>query len=147
MDLDELRSILLAHVEHVARRLRKHAMLCRTISLKLRRPDFTTLTRSITLDRATEDTGTLWRESLRVFDSWASSPAAGSLRLLGIHLSGLCAAVENGAVGEQLPLFTTPQDPSAEKRAKVDRVTDLVATRFGTRAIGRARSVRPACSP
>jgi DNA polymerase-4 len=140
-DFEELRGILLAHVEHVARRLRKNALLCRTVSLKLRRPDFTTLSRSTTLDHATNETATLWRAAQGTFDAWAVTPGAGALRLLGIHLGGL--EQTNGAPkGEQLPLFVPVPDPSLVKRSGVDRATDAIAKRFGSSAIGRARTIR-----
>jgi DNA polymerase IV len=139
-DHEELRAILLAHIEHVARRLRRNGLVCRTVSLKLRRPDFTTFSRSITLENATDDTGTLWREALGVFDVWSRSPAAGALRLLGIHLSGLAPAGSDGA-GGQLPLFGPTPDGAAMKRSRVDRTTDAIATRFGSAAIGRARAI------
>lgn len=142
-DHEELRSILLAHVEHVARRLRKNGLVCRTLSLKLRRPDFSTLSRSTTFEHSTDDTATLWKEALRVFDAWANSPAAGSLRLLGIHLSGLGpSAIGAAAFGEQLALFTPPPDAKALKNATVDKATDAIAKRFGAGAIGRARGIR-----
>lgn len=141
-DPEELRSILLAHIEHVARRLRKNGLVCRTLSLKLRRPDFSTLSRSTTFDRATDDTATLWREALRVFDAWASTGGAGSLRLLGVHLSGLSPTSNGEAVGEQLALFAATADAAQARRAKVDQATDAIAKRFGQAAIARARALR-----
>ena len=142
-DMEELRAILLAHVEHVARRLRKHDLTCRTISLKLRRPDFTTLSRSTTLDRATDDTATLWKHSLATFDSWATSPGAGALRLLGIHLSGLSPNTPSGvAHNEQLSLFAATEEAAPSRRAKVDAATDAITKRFGQAAIARARTIR-----
>lgn len=142
-DMEELRAILLAHVEHVARRMRKHALACRTISLKLRRPDFTTLSRSTTLDRVTDDTATLWKHSLATFDAWATSPGAGALRLLGIHLSGLSPITPSGiAHNEQLPLFAAPEETTPSRRTKVDAATDAITKRFGQAAIARARTIR-----
>lgn len=130
-DPERLRAILSAQVEHVARRLRRHALGARTVSLKLRLPDFTTFSRSTTLDDATDITGELSAAAMRLLDEWLRSRRDAALRLLGVHLSGL------GPTAAVTRLFVPPEDA---KRAKVDKACDLIATKFGSAAIRRAAS-------
>ena len=60
-DLDYLRDVLLAQTEDVARRLRRHGVRARTVTIKVRRYDFRTYTRSATLREATDQTAEFWR--------------------------------------------------------------------------------------
>jgi DNA polymerase-4 len=55
-DLDVLRAWLLELTEQVARRLRRHQLRGRTVQLKVRFPDFITITRAQTLPAATNVT-------------------------------------------------------------------------------------------
>lgn len=108
-DLDELRRVLLDEVEHVSRRLRRHGLKARTITLKLRYGDFTTLTRSATDSEPTDLTDVLWSRAVTIFDKWAAR--AGPLRLLGFGTSNFSVRGD----GSQLSLF---EDPSRARRAR-----------------------------
>ena len=57
---DEIRRVMLDQTEQVARRLRRHGLSARTVTLKIRYGDFETITRSTTLDSPTNSTDTLW---------------------------------------------------------------------------------------
>ncbi len=127
-DLDALRSVLLHQADEVARRLRRCDLEARTVTLKLRYGDFTTLTRSTTLERPTHVTQQIWSAAGEVFEAWARR-SFGPLRLLGVTASHLTARA-----GRQLALF---EDPDAEKLRRVDRAVDEIAERFGQDAIRR----------
>ena len=66
-DKEYLLSILISQVEEVSYRLRANRLHANTITLKLRYPNFKTITRSSTLDHPTNLTGVLWKEATKVF--------------------------------------------------------------------------------
>ncbi|MBI1373731.1 MAG: DNA polymerase IV [Phycisphaera sp.] len=132
-DLDDpadVRRILLDHVENVARRIRKHGLRARTITLKIRYGDFETITRSTTLDRPTDATDTLWAASRELFDKWATASFR-PVRLIGMHASQLS---RGDAGDEQLDLF---DDGSGERKRQVDAATDRIVDKFGKGSIRR----------
>ncbi len=136
-DPELLRSILSAQVEHVARRLRRHGLGARSLSLKIRLPDFTTQSRSTTFDDATDLTTELSTAAVALLNEWMNSRAARAggqftaVRLLGVHLGGL------GPTAATTRLFVPPAD---RKQAAVDKACDAIATKFGAAAIRRAAS-------
>jgi DNA polymerase-4 len=131
-DLDELRRVLLDEVEHVSRRLRRHGLSARTITLKLRYGDFTTLTRSATDAEATNLTEVLWSRAEKIFAQWAAR-SPGALRLLGFGTSNF----RQRGDGAQLPLF---EDPRQTRQRELDRTVDAIAQRFGPAAVRRGRT-------
>ncbi len=130
-DLDELRRVLLAQCEQVARRLRHHGLSARTITIKLRYGDFTTLTRSTTLEEATDVTDAICKSATGLLSQWARRDFR-PLRLLGVSASQLSEA---GA--GQLSLFA---DPDRDRRRRLDEALDDIADRFGQAAVRRGRT-------
>ncbi|HUU59464.1 MAG TPA: DNA polymerase IV, partial [Phycisphaerae bacterium] len=127
-DLDELRRVLLLQTDQVARRLRRCGLKARTVTIKLRYGDFTTLTRSTTLGEATNVTDDLRAAAVKLLTAWASR-AHRPLRLLGVTASQLTAAGRG-----QLSLF---EDPRRVKQRQLDQTLDDIADRFGTDAVHR----------
>ncbi len=83
---DLLESTLAKLSQMVGRRLREHELHARTIQIKLRYSDFTTLTRAHTLDAATQIDLELIEQSRLLFrKNWNGSP----VRLLGVQTSSL----------------------------------------------------------
>ncbi|PKW26915.1 DNA polymerase IV [Phycicoccus duodecadis] len=72
--------------ERVGERLRKDGLSGRTVVLKVRRHDFSTLTRSTTLDQPTDDVALVVQHAGRLL---AGLDVADGLRLLGVGVSGL----------------------------------------------------------
>src|SRR5262249_58350600 len=66
-DLDQLESTLARLCEMVARRLREHNLEARTLQLKLRYSDFTTITRAHTPPRATQLDTEIFQEIRELF--------------------------------------------------------------------------------
>jgi DNA polymerase-4 len=85
-DLDVLGREIDAMAGRVGGRLRASAFTGRTVTLKLRRYDFTTLTRSQTLPQPTDDARLIASTARRLL---ADAGTAGGLRLLGVGVSGL----------------------------------------------------------
>jgi DNA polymerase-4 len=119
-----LRSTLLGLADAVARRLRRHGLHARTLTLKYRDEDFHTVTRASTLEAPTDAGGVLFEIASRLL---ASVHGAKRVRLLGIYASGF---------GEgQLGLF-------GESPSRADLVRDALEERFGEGAVTRASLLR-----
>ncbi|MGZ6953880.1 MAG: DNA polymerase IV [Acidimicrobiia bacterium] len=113
----------------VGARLREHRFVARTVQLKLRYHDFTTITRAHTLAEPTDLAATIAREARALLD--AVDLRAG-IRLLGVTALQLDAA---DAVQGQLDF----DDGGAARGADaLERTLDAVRARFGTDAVGRA---------
>ncbi|MFD2092591.1 DNA polymerase IV [Blastococcus deserti] len=110
-DLDVLGREIDSMAARVGRRLQASAHSGRTVTLKLRRYDFTTLTRSQTLPQPTDDPRTIATTARRLL---AEAGASGGLRLLGVGVSGLSVYVQGdlfaeGPIDDDGP---APEDPS-----------------------------------
>ena len=127
----DLRRELIGMVDAVGRRLREAGVAGRTVTVKVRFPDFTTVSRSQTLPDATD----LVVEILEVATGLMESlDTTSGIRLLGVSLSGL----RDGSV-RQLR-FEDLGDPGwLEAEQAVDRIRD----RFGVGSIGPATTVGP----
>jgi DNA polymerase-4 len=132
IDRDEVRRALFEHVENVGRRLRKHGLYARGVSLKIRYGEFETISRSTTLRDATNATNELWLAAAELFDTWAASGFR-PVRLIGMTAGQL-------TVGPgQLSLFS---DPKTERQKKVDTIADQITARFGSGAIRRGEGLK-----
>ena len=120
-DLDdprELKRELLSLSQRVAARLREDGFRARTIGLKIRLANFTTLTRSRTLPAPTDVAADLYQI---VGELFAALPGARRrVRLLGVAATGLVQAGE-----EQLALLR------GERWGDVERAVDRIERRFG----------------
>ncbi len=124
-DGERLRATLRGQAERVARELRAEGYAGRTVTLKLRFADFSTITRSHTGD-PTQDGLTVYREARALLDRVVLRQP---VRLIGLSVSGL------GPAGEgQLALL----GPDAVRRERLSRALDRLVERFGE------ASVRPA---
>jgi len=124
-DGERLRATLRAQAERVARELRAQGYAGRTVTLKLRFADFSTITRSHTGD-PTQDGLTVYREARALLDRVVLRQP---VRLIGLSVAGL------GPAGEgQLALL----GPDAVRRERLARALDRLVERFGE------ASVRPA---
>jgi DNA polymerase IV len=83
----------------VGGRLRASAYSGRTVTLKLRRYDFTTITRSQTLPQPTDDGRQIAATARRLL---ADAGTAGGLRLLGVGVSGLSVYAQGDLFAEGL---------------------------------------------
>ncbi len=129
-DPDAVRAVLADEAEQVARRLRRHARFARTVMVKIRFGDFETITRSVTLEQATDRTDEISAAARSLFDAWAK--AFRPVRLIGAGVSN-----PTDAPG-QSGLFDTSE---SERRRAVDKTTDAIASKFGKRAVLRASAL------
>ncbi len=108
----------------VAQRLREAGTAGRTVTLKVRRHDFTTVTRSATLPQASDEVEVIAGTARRLL---ALAPTEGGVRLLGVGVSGLRDFIQaelfgaaHGPDGDGPPISSdeavvvTPDDPVGE---------------------------------
>jgi len=111
----------------VGRRLRKNDLAGTTVKLKIRWPDFTTLTRQITLPNPTDQETEITKAALGLLRKIRKSGQA--VRLIGVGVSGL------GEPMRQLELW----DTNSEKERKLQEVLDTLTEKYGEKAIKRGK--------
>jgi DNA polymerase IV len=104
-DLDVLGREIDSMAARVGERLKKSAFSGRTVTLKLRRYDFTTLTRSQTLPQPTDDPRQIATTARRLL---ADAGAGGGLRLLGVGVSGLSIYAQGDLFADGLSADAEP---------------------------------------
>jgi DNA polymerase IV len=109
-DPRELDHHLRRQVDRVRRRLAEKGLHARTVTIKIRRYDFSTLTRSTTLDQPTDSAAVLLSAARPLL---AAIDASDGLRLLGFGVSGLtdCAQLDLLATLEALEAPETSDAP------------------------------------
>jgi DNA polymerase-4 len=103
----------------VARQLRKNNLAGKTIKLKIRWPDFTTLTRQTTLNDPTDQDDVITRTALELLSVVRKSNQA--VRLIGVGVSGL------GAPIRQLGLW----DMDVERSRRLQQAMDTLNEKYG----------------
>jgi DNA polymerase-4 len=132
-DNEELLAELLRVTERATRRLRDQELVARTISIKIRFSDFTTITRSKTIDLPTDSTQEIYEQVRRLFNGLAL--VRSRVRLVGVRLENLESQEH---LVEQLTLG------SREKGwRQVDKALDRARRRFGGGALKPARLIEP----
>jgi len=132
VSMDALQTRLLELTDLVGQRLRRHQRVGRTVQLKLRYADFSTITRSETLDPPTNVTNEIWGSAARLLaEKLPSRPL--KVRLIGIGVQQLSPAHQR-----QATLF---DDATHVKQSGADRVSDHIRAKFGTQALRRGTSL------
>lgn len=124
-DWDVVRRELLRLSEKSAAGLRRRGLRGRTVSIKVRYGDFTTITRSRTLKVATDVTQEIYRTACQLLDE---QTPPGAIRLIGVRVEQL-----GHGEGEQL-LLDAPERGWRE----ADAAADQARARFGRVAVGPA---------
>lgn len=121
-DLSMIEREIAIHSDVVAQRLRRHDLIARTISLKIRFASFRTVTRSLSLEEGTslqEDIDRSARSLLK------KVPLQEGVRLIGVTASNLGPPVYMDS------LFSDER----EKRNRAARAMDEIQARFGKKAL------------
>lgn len=120
----------------VGKQLRKSSLAGKTIKLKIRWPDFTTLTRQTTLDNPTDQDDEIERTALALMKSVRKPNQA--VRLIGVGVTGL------GQPIRQLGLWDTSEAHrraavrmDSEKERKLQEVIDVLQEKYGNHIIKR----------
>lgn len=121
----------LSHLtEQVAARLREKDRKGKTVNIKIRFHDFTTIVRSKTMPETTNQTQKIWQTVRGLFDT-ALPGGRVAVRLLGVGVSGF-GTVE----AEQGDLFSDDA-----RLNELDEVSDKINQRFGKLKIHRGRKI------
>lgn len=123
---------LLRLAERTAGSLRQRGLSGRTVSIKVRFADFSTITRARTLPVATNVTQEIYRTAATLLDEHVPS---GAVRLIGVRVEQLG---EGNGVGQQLTL----DEPKRGWR-QADHAADEARSRFGLAAVGPASLLGP----
>lgn len=127
ISLNEAQKELLALSNKVARRMRYKDLEGKTITLKVKYFDFVQITRSTTLPRSIDDGFEIYSVACRLLKK--TEVTKKPIRLLGISLSQL----NFSGIGTQLSLFD--QDPSSQKRQRLNIALDSLYEKFGDKSI------------
>jgi DNA polymerase IV len=125
-DAAKIDAMLVRLSEMVARRLRDHHLFARTVQIKLRYSDFSTFTRSRTLDHATQIDTELADAARALFHkSWTG----GAIRLLGVYAQQL------GSGEGQTNLL---EDGKTERWRKTLQAVDRLRDKYGDGTVSLA---------
>ena len=134
-----LRACVIDLADQVSARLRTRQLRGRTVHLKVRFSDFTTLTRSKTLAQSTCTSSEIWKAAEIMLVTRLPAEHL-PVRLLGIGVSGL----EHNS-DKQPSLFT---DEDAATQSILDDTSDQIKKRFGPSSLSRGSSLlHPAAQP
>ncbi len=109
----------------VGKQLRKNDLAGKTVKVKIRWPDFTTLTRQVTLPTATDSGDEIYKAALKLLNMVRKSNQA--VRLIGVGVSGI------GAPIRQLSLW----DEGSEKSRNLQQAVDALQEKYGKDVIDR----------
>jgi DNA polymerase-4 len=128
-----LRAEAVRMADAVAARLRRHKLTARTVVLKVRFHDFSTITRSHTFASPVDTGPVLARAAVELLDQ---VDVGSGVRLLGVTAANL---VEDAA--RQLTLDEAAGWAGAAEWDDASAAVDAIRTRFGTDAVGPATSL------
>ncbi|CTQ49668.1 DNA polymerase IV [Jannaschia donghaensis] len=118
--------------EQVSDRAKAKEMAGRVVTLKLKRADFSTITRRHALSDPTQMADRIYREARSLLDATGNT---GPARLIGVGISDLVPGDQADRGGDLL-------DPNAGRRHEAERATDAIRARFGKDAIQKGRALR-----
>jgi DNA polymerase-4 len=128
LDLTEvslMQKELLAHADRLSSRLRRAGFVASTLVIKVRYPDFTTVSRSHTFPAPVSTSAEIHQASLELLERTAAADRG--VRLLGIGADGLVSVDEPRQLGLENATWEV-----------LDAAVEEVRSRFGTEAVGRA---------
>ncbi len=128
---DQLESTLVRLSQMVGRRLRQNGLYTRTVQLKLRYADFSTITRAHSLARPTQLDHHILDEVLRLFrHHWKRGSA---VRLLGVHTSALDIAE---------PQRDLLDDGESQKWQRALSAADRLRDKYGETVVSLASALK-----
>ncbi|MCE3291079.1 MAG: polymerase [Arthrobacter sp.] len=132
-DEAQLHRELLRLSHRTAERLRASGMVARTVALKLRYADFSTVTRSRRVHTPVDSAQLIYAVALQLLDSLGSRPM--TVRLVGVRAEQLEAAAQTS-----LQLSFDRRD---DNWRAAEQALDRVAEKFGTKSVLPARLLDP----
>ncbi len=130
-DIHTLKTLLLKQSERIAADIRRNGLKGRTVTLKIKFPDFRQITRSRTLDSRTSHAGTIYKTGCKLLDE---ELPLGPVRLIGIGISNFEER------SRQLSLLDDPEKPQENKKLEqLDKAIDQARNKFGSNILTRGR--------
>jgi DNA polymerase-4 len=126
---EDMERELLRLAEKTTARLRKAGLAAATVQVKIRQPDFTTVTRQRKVTPPTSGTDQVHAVACSLLREWLAANPAAKVRLLGVGGSNLSKATQGDLFAD------------ADAESGVDKTVDEIRSRFGTGALGRARTL------
>lgn len=136
-DIDDkymLETVLFTLADDVCHSLRTHHVKGRTVSIKIRYPDFKSITRAITLEQYTSSFEPIYSVVKQLMDQHYKDGTP--VRLIGVTVSNL---KQEDTIIEQQDLFDNRK--TAEKVNALNKVLDTLNDRYGGDTIHRARKI------
>jgi len=130
-DAEALEATLARLSEMVARRLREHSLHARTVQLKLRYSDFSTITRAHSFDHGTQLDHEIFQAVRALFRAHRKPHAA--IRLLGVQTSGLKRAEG------QLNML---EEPNTDRWRRAMTAVDKMRDKFGEDSVSLAMGLK-----
>ncbi|MGA3214552.1 MAG: DNA polymerase IV [Acidimicrobiales bacterium] len=141
-DPEQLRLEVVRMADSVSSRLRANRLQGRTVTVKLRYGDFTTITRSHSLQHPLASTAELVKIATALL---AATDTRAGVRLLGVGVSSLEERASAGS--EQLALWDMAEDakpnahPDSPAHSDLDAAVDAIRERYGVASLGPAALV------
>ena len=132
-DRKKLHHYLMHMTERISKNIQRKGWVASQLNIKVRLPDFTTLSRQKSLQPPANGCRELQLIAAELLGDWLDAHPGAELRLLGVGVSGL---------GEDRQLDLFPEGKGAKNR-KLDRLLDQVADRFGDAALQRGQHKIP----
>jgi DNA polymerase-4 len=131
-DRKQIHAELARLADRMAVRLRDSGWLAGCVVVKIRRKDFKTYTRQMTLRPITNETKPLVTGAESLLDEWLKEQPRAAVRLLGVGARDLTLA-------SQLDMFA---EPASQRNQSLDATLDSIRAKFGTTAVSRGSSLR-----
>jgi len=129
-DLTVLKKWLLGQSDRVAQRLRRIGLKGRTVTLKLKRSNFTIQTRRQTLSCCTDETNVIYEAAVSLLNQ---KPLGGKIRLTGVGVTNL--------LSEAAPPFWEKLEARGERGHDLEEAMDDLRHRYGNGIIRRASTL------
>ncbi len=131
-DADLLDGHIWRLAEQVADRAKARDLAGRTVTLKLKRSNFSLVTRRHTLPDPSQIADRIYHTARDLFDALRDP---GPFRLIGVGISDLAPATQADLTADLL-------DPGAANRTRAERAADTIRAKFGADAIIKGRALR-----
>lgn len=132
-DIEEIRAELLRQSMRVATRMRAADLVCKTIAIKVKFDDFSTVTRSRSVAEPTDVSRDIYSTASALLDGLHLQRVR--VRLVGVRAEGLRPASEQ--VVESL------FEDETDAWSALERAGDAAIAKFGSAAVTRARLIPP----
>jgi DNA polymerase-4 len=129
-DREQLRHTLKDLCDGVGKKVREEKRCGTTVQIKLRWPDFTTITRQVTLPAPTDQDKIIYQAALSLFEK--NCPSGKYVRLIGVGIDGLCPPIY------QLELWDNLDSSNSEKDRSLRITIEELRHRFGNQIVRRA---------